>query len=215
MSNRALDSQRASEVYFNEDAVNSASRNDARLVCERVEPTTTTTTTTILYDNVVSYVIGAPGFDCAEGHVVATHAECASSELITQTGIHFSNWASTNRMQFGCLYSSSLHALFFNYFEGGSVDYNYSPVCKTETNPVVRHFDLGDFDTNSCRHGQPINDSELCRESAASFGEVFSTSGSYSGYPMGCFKFLNGDVYFNRHEGNHPSPNAAPICIMG
>jgi len=202
-------------VYFNEDAVNSASRNDARLVCERVEPTTTTTTTTILYDNVVSYVIGAPGFDCAEGHVVATHAECASSELITQTGIHFSNWASTNRMQFGCLYSSSLHALFFNYFEGGSVDYNYSPVCKTETNPVVRHFDLGDFDTNSCRHGQPIDDSELCRESAASFGEVFSTSGSYSGYPMGCFKFLNGDVYFNRHEGNHPSPNAAPICIMG
>ena len=79
-------------------------------------------------------MIGAPGFDCAEGHVVATHAECASSELITQTGIYFSNWASTNQMQFGCLYSSSLHALFFNYFEGGSVDYDYSPVCKTETN---------------------------------------------------------------------------------
>ncbi|CAE7033179.1 unnamed protein product, partial [Symbiodinium sp. CCMP2592] len=182
-------------VYFNEDAVNSAGRHDARLVCKRVEPTTTTTTTTILYDNVVSYVIGAPGFDCAEGHVVATHGECASSELITQTGIHFSNWASTNQMQFGCLYSSTLHALFFNYFEGGSVDYDYSPVCKTETNPIVRHFDMGDFDTNSCRHGQPIDDSELCRESAASFGEVFSTSGSYSGYPMGCFKFLNGHFY--------------------
>eukprot|EP00439_Symbiodinium_sp_Y106_P052339 s355_g7.t1 len=102
-------------TYRDLDAVNSAGRNDARLVCKRVGPTTTTTTTTILYDNVVSYVIGAPGFDCAEG---------------------------------------------------------------------------------------PCTSKELCRESAASFGEVFSTSGSYSGYPMGCFKFLNGDIFFNRHEGH-------------
>ena len=38
----------------------------------------------------------------------------------------------SQRPRFGCLYSSSLHSLFFNYYEGGSVDYNYMPVCKTE-----------------------------------------------------------------------------------
>ena len=48
----------------------------------------------------VSYEIGAPGFDCAVGHVVSTHAECASSELITAVGISFSNWVSTHNLQF-------------------------------------------------------------------------------------------------------------------
>eukprot|EP00435_Cladocopium_sp_Y103_P039266 s1262_g10.t1 len=198
-------------VYFNEDQVTCSGRDSARLICKRVETTTTTTTESL--PNVVSYEIGAPGFDCAVGHVVSTHIECASSALLTAVGISFSNWLSTSDLQFGCLYSSSLHALFFNYYEGGSVDYNYMPVCKTESNPVIRNFNIGVFDSNSCAAGNPIQDVELCREAAAFFGEVFSTEGSYSGYPQGCFKFLNGDVYWNRHEGNHPSPNAAPICM--
>lgn len=198
-------------IYFNEDQVTCSGRDSARLICKRVETTTTTTTESL--PNVVSYEIGAPGFDCAVGHVVSTHVECASSELLTAVGLSFSNWVSTHNLQFGCLYSSSLHSLFFNYYEGGSVDYNYMPVCKTESSPVIRNFNIGVFDTNSCAAGNPIQDVELCREAAAFFGEVFSAEGSYSGYPQGCFKFLNGDVYWNRHEGNLPSPNAAPICM--
>eukprot|EP00438_Fugacium_kawagutii_P024796 Skav204837 [mRNA] locus=scaffold2524:118983:122505:- [translate_table: standard] len=152
-------------------------------------------------ENVVSYEIGLPGLDCQQGSVVSTYTECASSEVISSVGISFSNWQQTHRLQFGCLYNSVLHSLFFNFYEGGEVDYDYAPVCKTETNPVIRHFDQGEFDTVECRHGHPIDDPELCREAARNFEEVFSTDGSYSGYPMGCFKFLNGDVYFNRHEG--------------
>ena len=199
--------------------------------------------------NIVSYEIGLPGLDCQQGHVVSTHEECARSELLSALGLSFGNWAQTHTLQFGCLYNSNLHSLFFNYYEGGSVDYDYSPVCKTETNPVIRHFDQADFDTAACRHGNRIDDVELCREAARHYGEVswqpvgglkvwlmvrhfywfftsqwgfqwissgvsllssfvaarprqiFSTDGTYSGYPMGCFKFLNGDVYFNRHEG--------------
>ncbi|CAE7232061.1 unnamed protein product, partial [Symbiodinium natans] len=200
--------------YFNNNAVSSSSRDDARLICERIEATTTTTTTSIDHPNVVSYELGLPGaMDCAVGHVVSTHIECASSAVTLALGISFSNAIQTHEVPSGCIYNSRTHARFFNSFQGGNVDADYYPVCKTETNPVIINFNQGEYDTNVCGSGQPIEDEELCREAAAHFGEVFSTSGSYSGYPQGCFKFLNGDVYFNRHEGNHPSPNAAPICV--
>ena len=159
-------------VYFNEDQVTSSARDTARLICNRVESTTSTTTQSM--PNIISYEIGNPGFDCAVGHVVSTHQECASSELISAVGIHFSNWMQTHTHQFGCLYSSSLHALFFNYYQGGSVDYNYSPVCKTESNPVIRNFNVGSYDTNVCASGEPIADPELCREAAAILGEAWS-----------------------------------------
>ena len=41
-----------------------------------------------------------------------------------------------------------------------------------ESSPVIRNFNIGVFDTNSCAAGNPIQDVELCREAAAFFGEV-------------------------------------------
>ena len=172
-------------IYFNENRVSSSGRADARLICRRV-PATTTTTSPEALENNVSYVIGTPGLDCQEGHVVSSYSECASMEVHQQTHISFSNWLQLNTMQFGCLYNSNTHSLFFNYFEGGQVDYSFSPVCKTESNPVIRHFHRQEFNTNVCASGQPIEDVELCREAAAIMGEIFSTEGSYSGYPAGC-----------------------------
>lgn len=204
-------------IYFNSDVAGSAGRNQAFLVCKSTATTTTTTTTTTSNDvNEVNYTIGLPGYiDCTEGHVVSTHGECASSALISAVGVGFANWVSTHDRQFGCLYNVNTDSLFFNYFQGGTADNSFSPVCKTETNPVIKNFDVGDFDTNVCRFGNPIDDPEDCREAAVSLGEIFSTEGNYAGYPTGCFHFSNSDIYYNRNTGNQANPNAAPICLMG
>lgn len=199
-------------VYYNSDVAGSRARADAYLVCKSVEPTTTTTTVSMAH--LVSYHIGTPGaIDCAEGHVVSTYTECASTEVRVATNAHFSNWIQTHDAHFGCLYNSNLNALFFNYFEGGTVDHDMWVVCKTESYPVARNFDRGDYDTNICPSGSPIDDADRCREAAAFLGERFMTSGSFSGYPLGCFSYSNGDVYFNSHPDNLASANAAPICV--
>lgn len=176
-------------IYFNENVVSSSGRADARLICRRVQATTSTTTEAL--PNVISYVIDVPGLDCRVGHVVSTYSECASMQVHNQTQKSFSNWLQTNTLQFGCVYNSNTNSLFFNYFEGGQVDYTFSPVCKTESNPVIRNFHRQQYNTNACASGQPIEDVEVCREAAAILGEIFSTDGTYSGYPTGCLAMLS------------------------
>ncbi|CAJ1403756.1 unnamed protein product [Effrenium voratum] len=206
-------------IYFNYDVAGSRSKSSAYMVCESMTTTTTTTTTTASEAGSTTFVgvryeLGAMGSPfCVEGEVIGTHGECASSAVATALGKSFINWAQTPDLPTGCYYDSSLDGLMFNYHQGGQALPEDSPVCKIDNTPVTHTFHQGELNSNSCSVGEQIDDPELCREAAAELGELFQTEGSYSGYPSGCFALGNGNIYYNRHEGNGSNSNARPICI--